>query len=112
MAVVRQQAPFGSQTRSRVLILLRLLGSTYARELARLLEQPLSVVQKALRTLERDGLIAAQTQGRTRVFRLNPAYFATAELAAYLARLAQADRDLSARAASLRKRPRRTGKPL
>ena len=110
--MVDSQAPFGSQTRTRVLVLLRLLGSTYARELARLLDQPVFGVQKALRSLERDGLVAAQAQGRTRVFRLNPGYFAAAELNAFLGKLAQADRHLTAQAATLRRRPRRTGKPL
>jgi hypothetical protein len=112
MEVIRQSAPFGGSTRTRALILLRLLGTSYARELSRLMAQPVSVVQKALVGLERDTLIAAQTVGRTRLFRLNPRYFALPELDAYLRRLAEASPDLADRSASLRRRPRRTGKPL
>lgn len=112
MKVKLQSMPFGGDTRTRVLLLLQLLGSSYARELSRVLAQPVSVVQKALISLERDTLIAAQTIGRARLFRLNPRYFALTELEAYVERLAEADRDLSARAATLRRRPRRTGKPL
>jgi hypothetical protein len=57
-------------------------------------------------------LIAAQSVGRARVFRLNPQYFAQRELDAYLARITEAEPDLFDRAARLRRRPRRTGKPL
>lgn len=111
MEVFGLSAPFG-QTRTRVLVLLSLLGSSYPRELSRLLAQPLSVIQKALAGLEREALVAAQTIGRTRVFRVNPRYFARTELTAFLTRLADVDKDLQARAATVRRRPRRTGKPL
>lgn len=58
------------------------------RELARHLGSPLSVVQHALRTLERDGLVACQMAGRVRLVRLNPRYPAHGELVAFLTRLA------------------------
>ena len=112
MKVMSRGAPFGSDTRTRVLVLLARLQSSYARELARLLDRPLSVVQKALASLERDGLVAAQTLGRIRLFRLNPAYFARPELERLLVRLADADPDVDRLAASVRRRPRRAGKPL
>jgi len=112
MQVNIRAAPFGTDLRTRTLILLRLLGSSYPRELSRLLGKSVSVVQKALAGLERDTLVAAQTMGRTRVFRLNPRYFALKELDAYLARLSTADPDLFKQAASLRRRPRLSGKPL
>jgi len=41
-------SPFGSITRTRVLLILKLLGASYQREIARLLETAPSVVQKAL----------------------------------------------------------------
>jgi DNA-binding transcriptional ArsR family regulator len=112
MAVTLSATPFGSETRTRALLALVCLQSSYPRELARLLGQPLSVVQKALATLERDGLVAAQTVGRLRLYRINPRYFARTELTAYLERLVQTAPDIRARAATLRRRPRRTGKPL
>ena len=112
MEVTSQAAPFGSGTRTRALILLTLLESSYARELARLLQQPVSVVQKALIGLERDGLVAAQTLGRVRLYRINPRYFARTELDAYLARLADAAPELRRVSATVRRRPRRTGKAL
>ena len=49
-----------------MLLALQLLTESYARELARLLEISLSSVQKALQSLERDGLVAGRAAGRTR----------------------------------------------
>jgi predicted transcriptional regulator len=105
-------SPFGSMTRTQVLVSLRLLGSSFQRELSRLLDSSPSVVQKALRGLERDGLIAGRMMGRTRSYTLNPRYFARVEFGEFLKRLAEADRDLQARTAELRRRPRRAGKPV
>ena len=105
-------SPFGSQTRTRVLLALRLLEETYPRELARLLEIPLSVVQKAIRSLEADALLTGRSVGRTRAFRLNPSYFARRELREFLLRLLETETRLKRRAATLRRRPRRTGKRL
>ena len=105
-------SPFGSQTRTRLLLSLELLGQSYARELARLLCVSLSVVQKGLLSLERDGLISGRLVGRTRLFQINPQYFAAVQLRGLVARLLVADRDLKTRAADLRRRPRRTGKRL
>jgi DNA-binding transcriptional ArsR family regulator len=112
MAVNTQSSPFGSQTRTRVLLALGLLEGSYARELSRVLESPLSNVQKALRTLEIDGLVAATAVGRTRVFRLDPRYFARDALRKYLVRLAEPETRLQSSIEALRRRPRRTGKPL
>ena len=95
-----------------VLLALRLLDEGYARELARFLDLPLSGVQRALRSLEADGLVAARAAGRTRLFRLDPRYFARTELAAFLSRLSEADPELKRRVEAMRRRPRRTGKPL
>ena len=95
-----------------MLLALSLLEESFPRELARLLEVPLNGVQQALRGVEVDGLVAARLVGRTRLYRLNPGYFAREELESYLKRLAGADANLVARTAQLRKRPRRAGKRL
>jgi DNA-binding transcriptional ArsR family regulator len=105
-------SPFGSATRSRVLLALRLLGSSYPRELARLLDAHISGVLKALASLEADGLIAGREVGRTRQYSLNPSFIARKELASLLGTLADADADLHKRTAALRRRPRRAGKPV
>lgn len=110
--VMANSSPFGSANRTRVLLALEMLSESYARELARLLGSPLNAIQGALRGLERDGLVAGQAVGRTRLYRIDPRYFAVADLRRYLARLSQPETDLRTRAESLRRRPRRTGKPL
>jgi DNA-binding FadR family transcriptional regulator len=94
------------------LLALRLLEQSYPRQLARLLEVSLSVVQKATRTLERDSLVVGRAVGRTRSYQINPRYFAVKELEAYMARLLEPESKLKQRAAQLRKRPRQTGKRL
>jgi len=105
-------SPFGGKTRTRVLVALALIGSSFPRELSRLLTAPVSAVSRALYGLEADALVAGRLTGRTRVFTLNPAYFAKRELTAYLTRLADGDADLVRKAESMRRRPRRSGKPL
>ena len=110
--MVMLSSPFGGQARTRVLIGLRLLEESYPRELARVLELPLSGVQMALRGLERDGLVAGRLAGRTRLVRLNPRYFAREELRQYLLILASVETKLQDRVADLRRRPRAGGKPL
>jgi len=112
MKVINTASPFGSVSRTRVLLALRLLGESHARELSRLLGFSLSGVQRAILSLERDGLVAGRAAGRTRLFRLDPRAFARRELERYLDRLLEAEPALRARVASLRRRPRRTGKPL
>ena len=110
--MVKSSSPFGGQTRTRVLLALHLLGESYARELARVLETTLSGVQKALRSLELDGLVAGRPPGRTRVYQLEPRYFAFDAFRALLRRLSEPESELRDRVGALRRRPRRTGKPL
>ena len=105
-------SPFGSQTRTRVLLALSLLEQSYARELARVLSVPVSQVQKAIQSLERDTIVAVRNVGRTRAVALNPRFFADRELRALLSRLTEPEDQLRNRIAMLRKRPRRTGKRL
>ena len=112
MVIKSLSSPFGSTTRTRVLVALRLLGSSFPRELARLLAVSPSLILKALRTLERDGLIAGRTIGRSRVYTLDPRYFAKEDLQRYLVRLSEADIELRQRVVQLRRRPRWTGKRL
>lgn len=110
--MVGRGSPFGGQTRTSTLIALFLLADSFPRELSRLLSRPLNGVQEALAGLERDGLVAARRAGRTRLYQLNPRYFALKELRAYLARLAEVEAELRTEINRLRRRPRRTGKRL
>ena len=108
MGVKVLSSPFGGTARTRALLALRLLSESYPRELARVLDMPFSSVQKALASLEKDGLVAARALGRTRVFKLDPRYFAHDALQQFLLRLTEPERELRARVSALRRRPRRT----
>jgi DNA-binding MarR family transcriptional regulator len=110
--VTKDSSPFGSATRTGILKSISLLGESFPREIARLTGSTLSTVQKAVVSLERDGLIAGRSVGRMRIFSLNPRFFAARELAALLRRLAEADAELVRAVSELRRRPRRTGKPI
>jgi DNA-binding transcriptional ArsR family regulator len=112
MMVVIQSSPFGGRTRTAVLLALRLLVESYPRELARTLDTDLSGVQQALRRLELDGLVAGRSVGRTRLYRINPSYFAFEDLQRFLLRLTEPEDQLRNRIELLRRRPRRTGKRL
>jgi len=61
-----------------------------------MLAVPVSAVSRALAGLEREALVVGRCVGRSRVYTLNPRYFAKQELAAYVLRLADADADLRA----------------
>jgi len=110
--LVSRSSPFGGRSRTLVLLALSLIEESFPRELSRVLQVPLYSVQQALRRLEIDGLVAGRSAGRTRLYRLDPRYFARTELQEYLRRLAEPEEDLVERIARLRKRPRRAGKPL
>jgi DNA-binding transcriptional ArsR family regulator len=110
--VVGKSSPFGGRTRTETLVALGLLQESYARELSRLLSRPLSGVQKAVRSLEEDGLVVGRLMGRTRLLSLAPRYFAHDELKRYLERLAEAEDEIRRRVGRLRRRPRKSGKRL
>ena len=94
-----------------MLVALRLLETSFPRELARLLAAPVSGVRQALASLERDGLVASRLVGKTRLVRLDPGDFARRGLESYLARLSEAEPDLRTAVTRLRRRPRATGRP-
>lgn len=96
-------SPFGSKARSQVLFALSLMDESYPRELARVLEGPLFSIQKALASLERDGLLASRLLGRTRLYTLNARYIASRELREYLARLAGRDFELKKKVGTVRR---------
>jgi DNA-binding transcriptional ArsR family regulator len=110
--LVSRSSPFGGKTRTLVLLALGVLEESFPRELARVFGTHLNGIQQAMKSLEADGLVSGRTVGRTRLFRLNPRYFARDELMAYLKRLAAAEPEMRRRVANLRRRPRSTSKPL
>lgn len=103
---------FGTRTRTNVLLAIHLLGETHAAELANLLEISLSHAQKTVYSLEKAGIVVVTSFGKTRRIQINPRYPFKADLMALLSKMAESEKWLIERASTLRRRPRRTGKPL
>jgi DNA-binding IclR family transcriptional regulator len=103
---------FGTARRTEVLKALALLEETYARELARLLGAPLLTVQRLVDALERDAIVVTRRTGNERRINFNPRFHAVRELRALLLAMATVDDRIVDAVKSLRRRPRRKGKPL
>ncbi len=103
---------FGSRARSRILLYLALAEESYVAEMVTVLGYPKLTIQRITRDLEELGVVASRVRGRVRFVSLDKTWFAAAELRALLQRLSTADPDILDAAASVRRRPRRPGKPL
>jgi hypothetical protein len=110
--LMRESSLFGTRTRTRLLVLLRMIGESYPRELSRLLGVGLFTIQKAIDALELDGVIATRLIGGLRRVSLNRRYYVAKQLGELLQALGDGRPDLQEIAKSLRRRPRRRGKPL
>jgi hypothetical protein len=97
--------------RTRLMLLITVLDETYPAQLSRYAGASISSVQRTLDLLERESLIATRPLV-VRAVTLNPLYPAAKELKAFLLRVAEGYPQYEAIAASIRRRPRRRGKPL
>ena len=102
-------ALFGTEQRTRLLLLIAMLDASYPAELSRLSGSSISSVQLTLDVLEREGLIASR-QVVVRSVTLNPAYPAASELKALLLRVAEGYPEYRNIRESVRRRPRRRNK--
>ncbi|WP_143406477.1 DUF6314 family protein [Estrella lausannensis] len=75
---------FGTKNIERILLFLFINGKSYGTELARALKTPLTPLQKGLTRLEKGGVLLSYFEGRTKLYRLNPAYPPLQELEALL----------------------------
>ena len=104
---------FGSSLRAEILALVAGLERTYPRELARLIDRPISMVQRVIADLERAGVLVTRLNGNQREVRLNSDYIAAKELAALLEALIEREpRYRNRLVQAARRRPRRVGKSL
>ncbi|MFV0339829.1 MAG: DUF6314 family protein [Parachlamydiaceae bacterium] len=65
---------FGNQTIQKVLLFLFVNNKCYGTQLQRLLSTPLTTIQNALSRLEQGGVILSFTEGKAKVYQLNPYY--------------------------------------
>jgi len=93
-------------------VLTALLNETYPSELARLVKASPYSVGLAVDRLERERLVATRRWGNERRVTLNPTTAYGRELRALLLRLAETMPEYEESIRSMRKRPRRRGKPM
>jgi hypothetical protein len=71
---------FGTKNVQKILIFLFVNGKCYGTELHKLLNTPLTPLQKALSRLEKGGIILSYYEGKTRLYQFNPAFPLLTEL--------------------------------
>ena len=106
---------FGNPNIEKILFYLLVNQKCYGLQLATMLNIPLYSAQKALLRLEDGGIIAAQLEGKTRMYQFNPRYPFLQELRAFLEKaynFLPVHQKTTLYEAPIRRRPRRTGKPL
>ncbi len=109
------EALFGNESVERVLFYLLQNKTCYALQLKKQFQSALSPMQQALLRLERGGILASTLVGKARIFQFNPRYFFLEELCTFLQRAYETlpdDIKKKYYEPVVRKRPRRTGKPL
>ena len=106
---------FGNGSIERVLFYLLVNKRCYGTELKGVFGGSLCVYQQALQRLEGGGILVSFLRGRTRIFEFNPRYPFLGELRLFLERAYKflpEEVRLRYYEPRVRKRPRRTGKPL
>ena len=104
---------FNSKNAERVLIFICAREQGYAREIARFYEVDPDSIQKQLMKFENGGVLASKLEGRTKIYRFNPRYLFLEELKAMLSKaISFYPQEEKNRIGYVRRRPRRTGKPL
>ncbi len=104
---------FGSKTKEKILLFIYANKEGYAREISKAFSFALDPVQKQLKALEENGVLASKRRGKTNVFSLNPRYPFKKELEALLEKVIYfSSEDEREKYFTPRLRPRRTGKPF
>lgn len=106
---------FGNVVIEKILFYLLANETGYALQLKEALGIPLYSIQIALSRLEQGGIIVRQPQGKTQVYQFNPRYPFLDELKAFLKKAyGSLPEDIRNKLyeSSIRRRPRRKGKPL
>ena len=103
----------GSLSCERVLAFIFARKEGYARDIARFFKTDLDPIQKQLEKLELGGVLVSRTAGRTRLYEFNPRYAFLKEIRSLLEKAVMfyppEDRESLL---MVRRRPRRSGKPL
>jgi len=106
---------FGNQNTEKILFKLIIDEKCYAQELANNFATAIYGFQRTLKKLEKANVLINYTEGRTRVYQFNPRYPFLKELKQFIEKayttLPDTIKDQYYEP-KIRKRPRRTGKPI
>lgn len=106
---------FGNPVIEKILFYLCQNQKCYPSQLKKIFETPLYSFQRALSRLEKGGIIVCHKEGNTSVYQFNPRYPFLNELKNFLKKAYEflpEDVQQGYYEPSVRKRPRRQGKPL
>lgn len=106
---------FGNPVIEKILFYILINEKGYASQMKKIFNIPLYSIQIALARLETGGIIVAQQEGKTRIYQFNPRYPLLKELKIFLTKaysFLPEDYKSKYYEVPVRKRPRRTGKPL
>ncbi|MBN1546828.1 MAG: hypothetical protein JW902_09230 [Syntrophaceae bacterium] len=104
---------FGSLSRERILTYIAAREQGYAREITEFWKCPDRPIKRELNKLESDGILTAQSYGRTINYRMNPRYFFRNELTSLLLRIIESyPPEWKEKLHFNRRRPRAKGKPV
>ena len=109
------EALFGNVSIERVLFYLLQNQTCYALQLKKQFQSTLSPMQQALLRLEKGNILVSTLVGKTRVFQFNPRFPFLKELCSFLQSVYETlPEEIKKKyyESPIRKRPRRTGKPL
>lgn len=106
---------FGTIVIEKILLYLLVNESGYASKMKRIFDIPLYSLQRAFMRLEQGGIVVAQAEGKTVIYRFNPRYPFLKELKIFLEKVyASLPEKMRTKYYERieRTRPRRRGKPL
>jgi len=106
---------FGTPIIEKVLFFMLVNNRCYASQLKEAFQMPLYSFQRALTRLEKGGVLVSYKEGKTLLYQFNPRYPFLSELLAFLQKAYSSfPEDFREKYYEpiIRKRPRRSGKPL
>ena len=106
---------FGNSVIEKALFFLVVNQKCYPSQLKNTFQIPLYSFQRALKRLEKGGVVASYKEGKTLLYQFNPRYSFLSELEAFLQKaylFLPKEMKIKYYEPPIRKRPRRSGKPL
>ena len=103
---------FGSARQTKVLVLIGMLETTHPLELVRLSGASKTAVESYIDRLEEDGIVVSVRQGRNRRISISPRFRHREPLLSLLKQIGSNSPEIMDAVSSLRRRPRKKGKPL